>query len=145
MTLAVARRRWLVVLALLVVVAGGSYAYLGQRLAASLPQLDGERRVPGLAAPVRVERDAHGVPVVRGRSRADVARATGFLHAQERFFQMDLTRRRAAGELSELFGEAAVTIDREVRLLRLRAVAARAVQALPEQELLQIFTTEAMP
>ncbi len=64
-------------------------------------------RSPGLAAPVRVERDAHGVPVVRGGSRADVARATGFLHAQERFFQMDLTRRRAAGELSELFGEAA--------------------------------------
>ena len=146
MTLAVARRRWLValggVLALLVVVAGGAYAYLGQRLAASLPQLDGERKVPGLAAPVRVERDAHGVPVVRGRSRADVARATGFLHAQERFFQMDLTRRRAAGELSELFGEAAVTMDREVRQLRLRAVAARAVQALPEQEraLLRAYT-----
>ena len=146
MTLAVARRRWLValggMLALLVVVAGGAYAYLGQRLAASLPQLDGERKVPGLAAPVRVERDAHGVPVVRGRSRADVARASGFLHAQERFFQMDLTRRRAAGELSELFGEAAVTIDREVRLLRLRAVAARAVQALPEQErpLLRAYT-----
>jgi penicillin amidase len=145
-TLAVARRRWLVALggslALLVVVAGGAYAYLGQRLAASLPQLDGERKVPGLAAAVRVERDAHGVPVVRGRSRADVARATGFLHAQERFFQMDLTRRRAAGELSELFGEATLTADREVRVLRLRAVAARAVQTLPEQEraLLRAYT-----
>jgi penicillin amidase len=145
-TLAVARRRSLVALggslALVVVVAGGGYAYLGQRLAASLPQLDGERKLPGLAAAVRVERDAHGVPVVRGHSRADVARATGFLHAQERFFQMDLTRRRAAGELSELFGEAAVTIDREVRVLRLRAVAARAVQALPEEEraLLRAYT-----
>jgi penicillin amidase len=145
-TLAVARRRWLValggLLALLTAVAGGAYAYLGRRLEASLPQLDGERKVKGLAAAVRVERDAHGVPVVRGRSRADVARATGFLHAQERFFQMDLTRRRAAGELSELFGQAAVTTDREVRVLRLRAVAARAVQALPEQEraLLRAYT-----
>jgi penicillin G amidase len=145
-SLAVARRRWPValggLLALLVLVAGGAYAYLGRRLEASLPQLDGERKVKGLAAAVRVERDAHGVPVVRGRSRADVARATGFLHAQERFFQMDLTRRRAAGELSELFGQATLTADREVRVLRLRAVAARAVQALPEDEraLLRAYT-----
>jgi penicillin G amidase len=145
-SLAVARRRWPValggLLALLVLVAGGAYAYLGRRLEASLPQLDGERKVKGLAAAVRVERDAHGVPVVRGRSRADVARATGFLHAQERFFQMDLTRRRAAGELSELFGQATLTADREVRVLRLRAVAARAVQALPEEEraLLRAYT-----
>ena len=49
----------------------------------------------------RIERDALGVPVVRGGSRLDVARATGFLHAQERYFQMDLLRRSAAGELAE--------------------------------------------
>jgi penicillin amidase len=80
--------------------------------------------------------------VVRGRSRADVARATGFLHAQERFFQMDLTRRRAAGELSELFGTAARSVDREVRVLRLGPVAARAVEALPDDEraLLRAYT-----
>ena len=60
----------------------------------------------GLGAPVRIERDALGVPVVRGGSRLDVARATGFLHAQDRFFQMDLLRRSAAGELAALVGAA---------------------------------------
>ena len=73
-------RRWPLVVAaavgLLALAAGGSYSYLRQRLRASLPQLDGERRLAGLAAAVRVERDAHGVPVVRGQSRVDVARAT---------------------------------------------------------------------
>jgi len=142
----VKRRSWLLAilgaLSLVAFAAGGSYAYLRQRLHASLPQLDGERKLPGLAAPVRVGRDLHGVPVVRGESRVDVARATGFLHAQERFFQMDLTRRRAAGQLSELFGKAALAADRDVRVLRLRAVAARAVLALPEQEraLLRAYT-----
>lgn len=111
-------------------------------LRASLPQLDGERTLPGLGAPVRVERDALGVPVVRGRSRGDVARATGFLHAQERFFQMDLLRRRAAGELAELVGKAGLALDRETRVLRLRSVARRATAALPpdERDLLEAYT-----
>jgi penicillin amidase len=145
-TLAVARRRFFYAaggaVALATIVALGAGVYVSHRLEASLPQLEGERKVTGLAAPVRIERDAHGVPVVRGRSRVDVARATGFLHAQERFFQMDLTRRRAAGELSELFGSAARSVDREVRVLRLRTVAARAVAALPEEErtLLRAYT-----
>ena len=126
----------------LALAAGGSYGYLRQRLHASLPELEGERRLQGLVAPVRIERDGLGVPVVRGKSRADVARATGFLHAQERFFQMDLTRRRAAGQLSELFGTPTLAADREVRVLRLRAVAERALQALPpdERALLRAYT-----
>ncbi|RNF31584.1 hypothetical protein NM04_06145, partial [Massilia aurea] len=66
-------------------------------LRASLAQLDGERRVAGLAGEVRVERDAGGVPLISGASRLDVAYATGFVHGQERFFQMDLLRRTAAG------------------------------------------------
>ncbi len=96
----------------------------------------------GLGAPVRIERDALGVPVVRGGSRLDVARATGFLHAQERFFQMDLLRRSAAGELAALFGRPALEMDREARVLRLRLVARRAVKALPpdERDLLAAYT-----
>jgi len=115
-------------------VAGGSGAYLHSQLRASLPQLDGERAVAGLGAPVRIERDARGVPVVRGTSRLDVARATGFLHAQERFFQMDLLRRSAAGELAALVGKGVLEMDREVRPLRLRLVARRAVKALRADE-----------
>ncbi len=63
-----------------------------------------------------------------------MARATGFLHAQERFFQMDLLRRSPAGELAALFGRPALEMDREVRPLRLRLVARRAVKALRADE-----------
>jgi penicillin amidase len=96
--------------------------------------MEGERALPGLGATVRVERDALGVPVVRGGSRLDVARATGFLHAQERFFQMDLLRRSAAGELAALFGRPALEMDREARVVRPRIVARRAVKTLPPDE-----------
>jgi penicillin amidase len=104
--------------------------------------MDGERALAGLGAPVRIERDALGVPVVRGGSRLDVARATGFLHAQERFFQMDLLRRSAAGELAALFGRAALEMDREARVIRPRLVARRAVKALQadERDLLAAYT-----
>ena len=121
-------------LAAVALAGGGSGAYLHARLRASLPLVEGERALAGLGAPVRIERDARGVPVVRGRSRLDVARATGFLHAQERFFQMDLLRRSAAGELAALFGRAALELDREVRPLRLRLVAHRAIQELRADE-----------
>lgn len=90
-------------------------------LRASLARLDGELRTPGLAAEVKVERDRDGVPLISGASRMDVAYATGFVHAQERFFQMDLLRRTAAGELAELFGPRALPLDRANRLHRFRA------------------------
>ena len=138
LTQARTRRRWPRVvggtLAAVVLAGGGSGAYLHARMRASLPLVEGERALAGLGAPVRIERDARGVPVVRGRSRLDVARATGFLHAQERFFQMDLLRRSPAGELAALFGRAALELDREVRPLRLRLVAQRATQKLRADE-----------
>jgi penicillin amidase len=89
-------------------------------LRASLPRLDGTVALAGLEDPVRASRDRLGVVTLRGRTRADLARATGFIHAQERFFQMDLSRRRAAGELSVLFGEVALKADRGYRLHRFR-------------------------
>src|SRR5271165_127023 len=104
--------------ALLVVAGMTGWFYL--QLRASLPQLEGERELPGATAPIVIERDALGIPTLRAGSRADVARGLGFLHAQDRFFQMDLARRRAAGELSELFGPATVAIDTRTRLLGLR-------------------------
>src|SRR5579862_4709695 len=97
----------------------GCYALLR----ASLPRLDGTLKAPGLAAPVTISRDARGVPTITAGSRIDLAYATGFLHAQDRFFQMDLSRRLAAGELSELFGAIALEQDKRVRLFRFRSVA----------------------
>lgn len=127
-------RRPLRVLALLLLVlpaaALAAVVWGRAELRGSLPQLDGERQVPGLAAPVEITRDQLGIPSIRASSRVDAARATGFLHAQDRFFQMDLARRRAAGELSALVGARALDVDREIRLHRFRAEARRTVALL---------------
>ncbi len=88
----------------------------------SVPQLDGQAHVPGLQGPVTLSRDGLGTAVVKGANRLDVARGLGFVHAQERFFEMDLARRSAAGELSELFGSVALERDKKRRLHRMRAM-----------------------
>jgi len=107
----------------------------------SLPQVDGQARVPGLRTPVTISRDTLGTAVVKGANRLDVARGLGFVHAQERFFEMDLTRRSAAGELSELFGVVALERDRKRRAHRMRAMLAARYATLDagEQALLQAY------
>jgi len=110
-------------------------------LRASLPQLDGRVHAADLSAPVSITRDARGVPTIEAASRTDLAWATGFMHAQDRFFQMDLSRRLAAGELAELFGPVALDQDRMTRLFRFRSVA-RAVLAeatAPQRALLEAY------
>ena len=102
-------------------------------LRASLPQLDG-RLHANVSAPVHIARDARGVPTIEAADRLDLAYGTGFVHAQDRFFQMDLARRLAAGELAELFGAVAIDHDRETRRFRFRAVAREVVaEATPAQ------------
>ena len=110
-------------------------------LSASLPTLDGNLEAPGLEGPVEVERDSLGIPTIRGGNRKDIAYATGFVHAQDRFFQMDTLRRRAAGELSELFGQATLQADREARVHRFLVRADNEFNALQkeEKELLQAY------
>lgn len=122
----------LVVLALILTGLGGAWFY--SRLRASLPQLDGPAKISGLAAPVTVERDALGVPTIRGQSQLDVTRTLGWLHAQERFFQMDLQRRHAAGELAELFGATALSRDRATRQHGFRRLAQNVLTRLSTQE-----------
>jgi penicillin amidase len=97
---------------------------------ASRPALDGDLAVPGLTAEARIERDALGTATVRADSRLDAYRALGFVHAQERYFEMDLARRRAAGELAELLGPALIESDLRVRPHRLRARAAAVLAAM---------------
>ena len=86
----------------------------------SLPHVDGTCEIKGLKETVRIERDAIGMPTVHGMHRIDVARATGFLHGQERFFQMDLLRRNAAGELAEILGPSSLEKDKKHRLYQFR-------------------------
>ncbi|HNP36983.1 MAG TPA: penicillin acylase family protein [Woeseiaceae bacterium] len=106
-------------------------------LRGSLPQIDGQLALAGLEAPATIERDAAGIPVITANSRVDLAFATGFAHGQDRFFQIDLIRRQAAGELSELFGEVTVQTDKQHRFHRFRALANQVLEhALPSDRAL---------
>ena len=84
------------VAALVAVAALGGYAYLR----ASLPQTTGESRVDGLSAPVEISRDRNGIPHIYARTDADAWFGLGFVHAQDRLFQMEMMRRVGQGRLS---------------------------------------------
>jgi penicillin amidase len=102
-------------------------------LHASLPDLDERVVTDGLRADVTIERDSRGIPTLAAASRADAAFALGFAHAQDRYFQMDLTRRIAGGRLAELFGDIALDTDRENRRHRFAAVADAVLASLPAE------------
>ena len=87
----------------------------------SLPRLDGELELEALSAPVTVQRDALGVVTIDAANEIDAMHALGYVHAQERYFEMDLMRRTAAGELAELFGPRAIDTDKKHRVHRMRA------------------------
>ncbi|HUI42371.1 MAG TPA: penicillin acylase family protein [Terriglobia bacterium] len=101
------------------------------RIHAALPQLDGTLQAPGLTAPVEVLRDARSVPHIRARSIGDAFFAQGYVTAQDRLWQMDLSRRLAQGELAEIFGSRALSLDLENRRLGFREAAERGVLELP--------------
>lgn len=111
-------------------------------LRASLPALDGTIVAPALGAAVTIERDKLGIPTVRAANRVDLAFGTGFVHGQDRFFQMDLSRRLAAGELSELLGAVALEQDEKARLFRFRHVASAVLDqaTLEQRALLAAYT-----
>lgn len=129
-------KRWIVRLFAGLVVAIAIVAVLAWlTIRASLPQLDGEIEVNGVARPVSIVRDAAGIPTITADNRLDLAFATGFVHGQDRFFQMDLIRRDAAGELSAIIGSATIDSDRRKRLHRFRDKAEKALESLSELEL----------
>ena len=96
-------------------VAAGGYLWLR----GSLPEIDGERAAPGLAAPVEVVRDRHGIPHILARSEEDALFALGYVHAQDRLWQMEMNRRIGAGRLAEVLGAPALGTDRLLRVLGL--------------------------
>lgn len=102
------------IIGLAVVVAGGWFY-----LRSSLPQTGGTIVVGGLTAPVTITRDAHGIPTIVAKTDTDAAFALGYVHAQDRLFQMDLMRRYGAGRLAEWFGAIALPTDRFTRTLGL--------------------------
>ena len=103
-------------------------------LRGSLPAYDGKFAFAALSAPVTAERDALGTVTLHAGNRRDLTFALGYVHAQERFFEMDLLRRRAAGELAELFGAVALPADRVARAHRMRARAQAGIASLSPDE-----------
>lgn len=99
-------------------------------LRTGLPPDEGTIVAEGLSAPVRIYRDAHAVPHIFAQTEGDAAFALGWLHAADRLFQMDASRRLASGRLSEIVGDAALPSDKFMRLLRLRQRAEESLAAL---------------
>ncbi|GAB6066748.1 penicillin acylase family protein [Methylothermus subterraneus] len=109
-------------------------AGLAWLVGSSLPQYRGEIRLPALEAPVTVAFDRLALPTIDAQNRQDALRALGFLHAQERLLQMELTRRKMAGTLAEVFGEAAFASDLSQRTLGFSRLAQDIAARLPEAQ-----------
>jgi penicillin amidase len=131
----------LTLLVILLVCAIGAGVYGYRVVTGSLAQLDGTVRVSGLTDSVSIERDAAGIPTIRAKNAVDRAFAIGYLHGQDRFFQMDLLRRVAAGELAELVGKAAIPTDKDHRIhqFRKRATAMIAQASEEDKKLLDVY------
>ncbi|MFG2751893.1 penicillin acylase family protein [Streptomyces xanthophaeus] len=119
------RARLIVLVLVLALLAGLGYgAYWGvDSVRASFPQTTGSLKVPGLTGTVDVKRDANGIPQLYADNDADLFRAQGFVHAQDRFWEMDVRRHMTSGRLSEMFGSGQVETDAFLRTLGWRQVA----------------------
>ena len=143
----------LLLLALVLLAGVGAALYFYSMVRSALPQLDGSVALAGIHAPVSVTRDAQGVPHISATSLEDLFLAQGYVTAQDRLWQMDLTRRYAAGETSEVFpqssgaqngrsrtgGRAAAAVswldhDKQQRILRLKAIAYKVADKLPARD-----------
>jgi penicillin G amidase len=119
---------WLLLLvALLISASAGVYLYR------VFPLLDGEQQVPGLAGPVRAARDTADVTHIQAQTPRDAWFSLGFVHAQERGWQMEFNRRVMHGELSEVFGPATLDTDKLMRTLGIVQAADRQWQGLPSE------------
>ncbi len=131
-------RRLFLVACLLLLLTGAaaltSRLWLRHSIVAALPPIDGTLHAGGLAAPVRIERDTHGVPHISAQSLDDLTFAQGYITAQDRLWQMDMLRRHAAGELAEVLGSSLLDHDRIQRFLQLRATADRDIANLDPTE-----------
>ena len=120
----------LALILILVIVTGGAFVSLTRQ---SFPQINGSLHLPGLSSDVTITRDRFGVPQIYADTPEDLFRAQGYVHAQDRYFQMEFWRRIGQGRLSELFGPSALDQDKFIRTLGWnRTAAAEADQLAPE-------------
>ena len=111
---------------LVAAVAGGAYLLLES----ARPQTEGTIELAGLKAPVSILRDRYGIPRIAARNEQDAYFALGYVHAQDRFFQMEFMRRLGAGRLSEVVGPPTLSIDRWMRVLGLYRLAESSLKRL---------------
>jgi penicillin amidase len=121
------------VLSVLLLLALAAALFIRYQIRKSFPATEGTVGVSGVTAPATIQRDEFGVATISAQSELDMAFAEGYLHAQDRLWQMDMQRRAASGRLSELFGKETVPFDRMFRIVGLRRAGERIVEALPEE------------
>ncbi len=135
--------KWIgIAIGFLVVVAIVALVGLYMVLLRGMPLNDGTLQISALSAPVEIVRDRHAVPHIQGANERDVVAALGFVHAQERLWQMEVLRMAAQGRLSEMFGDAAISADKFLRTIAIDRAAERSVVALlPEtRDLLEAYS-----
>ncbi|MCM3656172.1 penicillin acylase family protein [Agromyces mediolanus] len=120
------------VLVTVLVLAGAGWGFGWWTVQRSFPQTSGTIEIPGLEAEVTVERDDAGIPTVVASSDRDLFLAQGYVHAQDRFWEMDFRRHVTAGRLAELFGASQVPTDAFIRTLNWRGVAEQEYELLDE-------------
>lgn len=132
------------ILAALVIVAGaGGAFYLHSLFGRDAPLYAGREEIPNLSAGVRVYRDQHGVPHIFAATLPDAMRALGYLHADERLFQMEMNRRAGAGRLSEILGSSMLDVDTYTRTMGFYRLAAASFSALsPEAQAIETAYAE---
>ncbi|WP_350350601.1 penicillin acylase family protein [Microbacterium sp. A8/3-1] len=120
------------VVAVIVVIAVAAAFFVTWTIQRSFPQTGGAIEVTGLASEVTVKRDASGVPTITADSTDDLFYAQGFVHAQDRFFEMDFRRHVTAGRVAEMFGASQAGTDAFLRTLGWRKVAEAEVAAMDD-------------
>jgi penicillin amidase len=119
----------IVILAFLITLSGVAY-YLTTK---SFPKTEGEYELSGLNSEVKIYRDAYGVPHIYATNERDAYIAVGFVHAQDRLWQMELYRRAGLGTLAEELGEKLIPVDKMFRILNLRGIADQTIRLLPAE------------
>ena len=112
----------IIVLAVVGAAAWGGWRWFSRQ---ALPRTSGTVRVAGLTQPVEIVRDQYGVPHIYADTTADLFFAEGYVHAQERFWQMDFWRHIGSCRLSEMFGESQLDTDKFLRTMGWRQIAAQ--------------------
>ena len=122
------------IMLIILLAAGAGYLYLRQ----SLPTISGEMAVAGLSGPIEIVRDADAIPHIFASNKLDAFYGLGYVHAQDRLWQMEFQRRIGSGRLSEIFGAVTVGQDRFLRTVGFRRAAASAWAHLPDDQRAQI-------